>query len=257
MTRTIEQFRASDVTRWGIVALASIGLAVIVANISALVPATALSGLHATRFGGVSVEELRADLAGLRQEAAELRRENGELVARFSLNEQAGTTATRRIGALEASLPHLLEALSASPAVDRTTTASIGSPAGELLDAEGGAMRVVQRPLSTSAIGDQPMPAPVGTAAFTPNGEGRFGIAVGPSISTPSQVGTTWDDLARTLGPTILGLTPLVADERGGGKRIVLGPAADLAEATALCGRLERASVSCQPMPYTGTPLAP
>ncbi|KKB12765.1 hypothetical protein VE25_05305 [Devosia geojensis] len=243
-------------TRWGVVALASMGLAVIAANISALVPATALSGLHATRFGGVSVEELRADLASLRQETAELRRENGELVARFSLSERAGTAATRRIGALEASLPHLLEALSAGPAVDRTTTASIGTPADELIDAEGGAMRVVRTPLFASTADDQPMPAPVETAAFTPNGEGRFGIAVGPSI-TPAQVGATWDDLARTLGPTILGLAPLVADEMGGGKRIVLGPAADLAEATTLCGRLERASVSCQPMPYTGTPLVP
>ena len=86
--------------------------------------------------------------------------------------------------------------------------------------------------------------------------KGRFGMAVGPSL-TPGQAPAAWDDLSRTLGPTILGFTPLLANEAGGAsQRIVLGPAASLAEATAVCGRLERASVPCEPMPYVGAPLA-
>ena len=237
-------------------ALVSVGLAVVAANVSALLPANALSGLHATRLGGASVEELRTSVAGLQEEAVALRRENAELVSRFSLNERAGTEATRRIGALEASLPHLLEALATGPGVDRTTTASIGAPEGELIEADGGAVRVVQTPLNPPSPIDQPMPALAETATFAPNGEGRFGVAIGPSIAA-ADAAATWDDLSRALGPTVLGLTPLVAQETGGGRRIVLGPATDLADATALCRRLERAAVSCEPMPYTGTPLAP
>ncbi|GLQ57633.1 hypothetical protein [Devosia nitrariae] len=260
MARTAELFRPSDVTRWGIVALVSLSLAVLSANVSALLPPATLSGLHATRLGGLSVEQLRTTVANLRQEAVAMQRENSELAARFSLNEEAGHEATRRIGALEATLPHLLETLAANePGVDRSlTTASIGAPEGETRDADGGKVRVVQTPMQMpSVLAPEPAPARAGTAAFTPNSEGRFGMAVGPRL-TPGQAAVAWDDLSRTLGATILGFTPLLADEAGGTtQRIVLGPAADLAEATAVCGRLERASVPCEPMPYAGTPLAP
>lgn len=260
MARTVDQFRPSDVTRWGIVALVSLGLAVLSANVSALVPPAALSSLHATRLGGMSVEQLRTTVAGLRQEAVALQREHSELVARFSLNEETGHSATRRIGALEATLPHLLETLAAAdPGIDRlTTTASIGAPEGETLDADGGVVKVVQTPMQMPPVlAPQPAPDRSDTAAFTPNGEGRFGMAVGPSLAR-GQAAAAWDDLSRTLGPTILGFTPLLADEAGGAsQRIVLGPAADLAEATAVCGRLERASVPCEPMPYAGAPLVP
>jgi hypothetical protein len=259
VARTAEQFRPSDVTRWGIAALVSLGLAVLSANVSALLPSAALSGLHATRLGGMSLEQLRVTVADLEQDAVALQRKNSELVARFSLNEDAGHDATRRIGALEATLPHLLETLAeAEPGIDRLTTASISAPQGETHQADGGVVKVVQTPMQMPPVlAAETAPAQAETAAITPNGEGRFGMAIGPSLA-PGQALTAWDDLSRTLGPTILGLTPLVADEAGGAsQRIVLGPAADLAEATAVCGRLERASVPCEPMPYAGQPLTP
>lgn len=258
MARTAEQFRPSDVTRWGIAALVSLGLAVLSANVSALLPSATLSTLHATRLDGMSLEQLRTMVADLQQDAVALQRENSELVARFSLNEDAGYDATRRIGALEATLPHLLETLAeAEPGIDRyLTTASTGAPQEETRDADGGVVKVVQTPIQMPPV-LATAPARAETAAFSPNGEGRFGMAVGPSLA-PGQASAAWDDLSRTLGPTILGFTPLLADEAGGAsQRIVLGPAADLAEATAVCGRLERASVPCEPMPYGGAPLSP
>lgn len=260
MARTVDLFRQSDVTRWGVIALVSLGLAVLSANVSALLPQAALSGLHATRLGGLSLEQLRTTVAELQQDAVALQRENGELAARFSLNEEAGHESTRRIGALEATLPHLLETLAeAGPGIDRfATTASIGAPEGDAHEADGGSVKVVQTPMQMPPVlATQTAPMQAETAAFTPNGEGRFGMAIGQSL-TRGQASAAWDDLSHRLGPTILGFTPLLADEAGGtSQRIVLGPAADLAEATAVCGRLERASVPCEPMPYAGAPLAP
>jgi hypothetical protein len=58
------------------------------------------------------------------------------------------------------------------------------------------------------------------------------------------------------LGPLLFGLSPRLADEAdSANKRIIVGPLNQLSEATALCGRLERVSISCMPMPFTGTPL--
>ena len=57
--------------------------------------------------------------------------------------------------------------------------------------------------------------------------------------------------------PLLFGLAPLLVDEANSNdQRIVVGPITQLSEATALCARLERLSVSCLPMPFTGTPLA-
>ncbi|MDN5850681.1 MAG: hypothetical protein L0H63_13765, partial [Nitrococcus sp.] len=60
MANASEQFRQSDVTRWAIVALVCAGLAVLAANVSALLPRSVLDGLHLTRLEGASVENLRS-----------------------------------------------------------------------------------------------------------------------------------------------------------------------------------------------------
>ena len=83
-----------------------------------------------------------------------------------------------------------------------------------------------------------------------------FGVAVGPAI-TAAQAGESWDNLSNKLGPLLLGLSPLLADESNGSdKRILVGPINDLSQATELCARLERVSIACMPMPFTGTPLS-
>ena len=61
-------------------------------------------------------------------------------------------------------------------------------------------------------------------------------------------------NLSNKLGPLLLGLSPLLADESNGtDKRILVGPINDLSQATELCARLERVSIACMPMPFTGT----
>ena len=261
MAKASEQFRQSDVTTWGIVALVLAGIAVMGANVSALLPRDILQGLHKTRLDGASVDQLRMQVAELRDEQMRLKRETGVLTARFALEEQAGNDITRRVGALEVSLPRLLENQPDGGNIDRSNiTASIGQDPALVYETEGGSVVVRQQPMAEARpapADEQPLPAPVDEAAAIPvPNERQFGIALGPSIPF-EQAPAAWRDLSMKLGPLLFGLAPLLVDEANSDdQRIVVGPITQLSEATALCARLERLDVSCLPMPFTGTPLA-
>ncbi|WP_139198837.1 hypothetical protein [Devosia sp. YR412] len=257
MAKASEQFRQSDVTTWGIVALVLAAIAVMGANVSAMVPQSVLAGLHKTRIEGASLTQLRSQVADLRLQMQELHRENGVLTARFNLGEEQSGEVVRRVGALEVSVPNLLELSPRSSGVDRSSlTSAIGTDAGTEFEAEGGSVLVRQQPMAELAppVPSQPIPAPVQQAA-TPASATTFGLALGPAIGA-EQASETWRDLNVKLGPLLFGLAPVLADESNGTKkRLVVGPIAQLAEASALCGRLERVSVACMPVPFTGTPL--
>lgn len=255
LAKASEQFKQSDVALWGAVALVCGAVAVFGANISALVPQSALSGLHKTHLEGASFEQLRVQVAELRAETTQLKRENELLVGRFSLQEHSGNEVTRRIGALEISVPRLLEALPTHSSVDRSNvTASIGTTAPQSFEAEGGTVTVRQTPLAQGA--SQPLPDPVqGDVTSAAANAEAYGIAIGVGVE-PEQTASQWGDLTTKLGPLLFGLTPVLVDQDDGDrKRIVVGPIHALSEATALCQRLERISISCVPMPYAGEPL--
>ena len=261
LARASEQFRQSDVTTWGVVALVLSGIAVMGANVSALMPQGVLAGLHKTRLEGASIDQLRVQVADLREEQIRLKRESSVLAARFALEEQQGNEITRRVGALEVSLPRLLETLPEGGNIDRdNTTASIGEDSAMVYEADGGTVVVRQQPMAQAqpAPGaDQPLPEPVEEIASIalPN-EAPFGVALGPTVPL-EQAPEAWRDLNMKLGPLLFGLDPLLAEEADStDQHIVVGPLTQLSEATALCARLERQSVSCLPMPFTGTPLA-
>jgi hypothetical protein len=261
LAKASEQFRQSDVTTWGIVALVLSGIAVMGANVSALMPQGVLAGLHKTRIEGASLEQLRIQVSDLREEQIRLRRENGVLTARFALDEQRGNEITRRVGALEVSLPNLLEALPDDANIDRSNlTAAIGKDPALVYEADGGSVVVRQQPMAEAlppAAGEQPLPAPVAEVAAIPvPNEAVFGVALGPAIAF-EQAPDAWRDLTMKLGPLLFGLAPMLVEEANSdNKRLLVGPINQLSEATALCARLERLSVSCLPMPFTGTPLA-
>jgi len=232
------------------------GIAVMGANTSALLPQSLLSGLHKTRIAGASIEQLRDQVAQLRAETQKLRRENDVLTARFNLGEQQSGEVTRRVGALEVSLPNLIESASAGTSVDRTiVTSAISNDPSLFYEADGGSVEVRQQPMPgvPSAAPGQPLPDTVMAASAA--GPASYGVALGPAIEA-NQAPETWRDLNMKLGPLLFGLAPRLADESSGdGKRIVAGPISQLGEATTLCGRLERISVACLPVPYSGTPL--
>ncbi len=261
MARASEQFRQSDAALWGIVALVTCGIAVMGANVSALIPSSLLGSLHRTRIEGASLEQLRLQVAELRQQSVELKRENGQLLTRFALEEQQSNEVVQRVGALEVSLPRLLEALPEGTAIDRSTiTSSIGEDQALVYNAEGGSVAIRQRPMveaQSPGPAAQPLPAAPAeqVASLPPPGGDMFGVALGTPIA-PEQADATWRDLSMKLGPLLFGLTPhVVADGDTGNQRIMVGPLTQLAEATALCERLERVSIACMPGPFGGTPL--
>lgn len=260
MARASAQFQQSDVTIWGIVALVCGAAAVMSANVSAVLPANILSSLHASRLEGTSVSQLRNQLADLQMQTTKLDRENEALLTRFSLQEQAGNDVTRRVGSLEVSLPKLIEALPANSDLDRSTlTSSIAKGESLVYEAEGGSVKIQQQPLTSPAPAPaakpttQPMPAPLAAKALPD--QSQFGVAIGPAVAFP-KAERQWQDLSTKLGPLLLGMAPLLVDQDNStDKRIVVGPIKQISDASALCSRLEKISISCLPMPFTGTPL--
>lgn len=225
-----------------------------------LVPQSVIGGLHQPRVAGASIETLRLQVSDLREETNRLKRENELLVSRFAMQERSGNEITRRVGALEVTVPRMLESLPEGTVVDRSMfTASIGTNETLTFDAEGGSVAVRQSALPEAApvpATQQPLPAVVQpqVASALPD-ESAYGIAVGAAVPF-EQTPALWSDLTLKLGPLLFGLAPLVVDEANGNdKRIVVGPIAELAEARALCQRFERVSIACIPMPYSGTPL--
>ncbi|MFD1251936.1 hypothetical protein [Devosia equisanguinis] len=261
MARASEQFRQSDVRLWGMVALACGGLAVFGANVAALLPNSVLGGLHQPRLAGTaSVESLRSQVASLRDETVLLRRETMLLTSRFAIQEQSGSDITRRVGALEVTLPRVLEGLPNGVAVDRSNlTASVDMPGTTSFDAEGGSVVVRQTPLPalvSPAAATQPLPAPIDTqTAATPVEQTIYGIALGGPVSRADAAGQ-WNDLSLKIGPLLIGLEPKLGNtDAAGAQRIIAGPIENLSDARVLCERLERVSIACTPTSFSGTEL--
>lgn len=260
MARASEQFGQADITRWGLVALLCGGLAVFGGNVAVLIPSPVLAQLHKPRFDGANLTVLGQQMAALRDETDRLRRDNEVLADRVALQQQTGIDAMRRVGTLEASLPNLAESQTLSTGVDHNTvTAAIGMSNGIAQPAEGGSVVVRQIPLQQGiATGDtsQPLPAPITGAATIAITTEPFGVMLGRPVA-PGQLDVQWHDLQVRLGSLLLGLEPRSA-ETGNGQtvRLLAGPLDELADATQLCERLEQVSIACQPMPFTGTPLA-
>lgn len=252
--RAADQFRQSDVMFWGIVALVCGAIAVVSANVSALIPDSALAVLHASRVDGANIVQLRGQLATLREETTRLRRDAAAMQTRFTLSEEAAGAVTRRVGALEVSLPKLLEALPAGAEIDRTNiTAAIPAPgAVTTFEADGGTVAVTQQPMPLASAGtaslDQAMPAPVANPM-------AFGLALGPALPA-DQVQGEWDDLSAKVGPLLLGLGPLVADQADSTeKRLIAGPIESADRGQLLCNQLSQVGVACMLVPFTGNPL--
>jgi hypothetical protein len=260
--RASDQIRQSDVILWGGVALGCWALAVLGANLSALVPPNLLAGLHASRLDGGTLNQLRGQVAGLETEAAQLRREAAGLERRMDMSLQQAGNVTQRVGALEITVPRLLEALPRDADIDRSAvTASTGNDGTQRFEAQGGSVMVRQLPLN-SAGEPQPlapleMPAPL--APMAPMSETvaevppeMLGIALGPPVGT-EQAAASWGELEARVGTLLIGLSPVLepAGEDGRG-RLIAGPVAGAAEAKALCTHLQMVAVACVPAPYVG-----
>lgn len=245
-----EQFQQSDVTGWGIAALVCAGIAVVGANVGGLVPSSALNVLHSPRSDAASLSQLRQQVAELRTETAQLRRQNEVLTTRFSLQEQSGNEVVRRVGALEVSMPALAEMRPAMAPIDRSvTTASITNNAGQQVAAEGGTVVVHQSPLQ------QPLPAPIAVPTASSGAQVGYAVAVGPNFAA-GQAATQWHNLEVRLGSMVIDMSPLVTDGTGANQqRLVIGPIAQMSEARDFCQRLEQMEIACSPTSFAGAPI--
>jgi hypothetical protein len=258
-----EQFTQSDVTFWGIVALACGAFAIVCANVGALMPTSVLTSLRAARIEGAGIEQLQAQLVRLQGDSQRLHSENELLQNRFFLAEQSQGDVARRVGTLEVSIPNLLEALPVDAQIDRSiNTAGIGDAQGVTFNVDGGSVTVRNEAMTQfdgtmmSISAKQPMPAMPAPVDIGPKADDKaFGIAVGPAV-TDSNAQSAWQDLLLKMGALLMGLGPLVADEGDAqSKRLIVGPMPDMAQATDLCRRMEKVAIACEPVPFMGKPL--
>ncbi|MEO8758025.1 MAG: hypothetical protein ABI398_09795 [Devosia sp.] len=259
MAKANDQFQAKDVTFWGVLALVLWGVAVTSAGLSALVPDSVLAGLHASRLAGADLNQLRSEMATLSRQSTELRQENTVLLQRFMLTEQTGGDMTRRVGALELTLPRILESLNNGGGIDRgAITASTGANQVTSFDADGGSVSYTRSPLpgdTTPAAAQkiQPMPRALNPGA-TPDAA-SFGIALGPPIDE-NEADDAWQSMNTKVGTLLVGLGPILGHVEGGaGRRLVAGPIASEADAREICGRMARIGIACASVPFIGDPL--
>jgi len=261
LAKAADLFRPADVTLWGIVALSIWAVAILGANLSGLIPPSVYGALHASRLEGSTLNQLRSQVATLEEETSKMKRENTQLLQRFTMNEEAAGVVTQRVGALEVSVPKILEeaqteARRAAIAIDTTTTGSISAGKTLTFETEGGTVAVQQRPLAPGSndlkLRVVPLQPPMPLAI--PDGSAT-GIALGFPVRADTAE-AQWQELLAEVGTMLVGLSPLLADQDGtDGKIIVAGPMVDRASAIELCARLDRAGVPCEPTSYAGQPV--
>ncbi len=255
--KAADQFRSADVTKWGITALSIWAVAVLGANLSGLVPTEVLASLHASRVEGATLNQLRTQVAALQAESARVKRENGELVARFNMTEDSAAAITKRVGALEASIPKLVEQqlASAQQAIDATRTGSIDAPI--TFEVDGGIVEVRQQPLIPGSPEVKFKAVPF--AAAMPDEIEPRGTSMGIGLGFPVQIENAepaWQELLATAGTMLMGLKPVLAATDGStNKLIVAGPLTDKASALDLCKRLDQQGIPCEAVPYAGDPM--
>ena len=254
LARAADQFRASDVTFWGVVALGVWGFAVFAANVSALVPEGIFAGLHASRLEGGTVNQLRAEVANVGAETDRIRRENGLLLQRLDLAQKEQLAVTQRVGALEVSLPALLDRLPEEVPIDQSFTASITGGTPLTYEADGGTVTVEQRPLVTITAGEAAPPAAAVEAPAAADGS-VYGVALGFPIE-PADGEVQWQGMMAKVGTLLIGLWPVLGEVDGSdGQVVVAGPIATQSQADQLCGRLDKVGVPCRAVPFKGDPL--
>lgn len=255
MAKAAEQFRAADVTVWGIIALGVWAVAILSANLSGIIPAGVYGALHASRLEGSTLNQLRTQVSALEEEAARAKREAAQLLQRFSLSEEATGSVTQRVGALEVSLPRLLEQGQTTKAIDSMSTGSIDGGKRLTFEADGGTVAVQQRPLVPGS-GEvklkvvplsKSMPASISTSGATQ------GIAIGFPV-VPESAEAQWQEMLAQFGSMLIGMSPVLADQ-GGSTVLVAGPVIDKASAIDLCAQLDKMGVPCQPAPFAGEPV--
>ena len=151
------QTQQSDLTFWAVVALVTCGVAVLSTLSGAFIPVSVFGSLHTSRLEGGTLNQLRAQVEQLRGEQAEILNVTSQLRSQFSLSERNRNEVSQRVGALETSIPLLLEVVPPGAEIDPLSiTASVNEDNGTSYDVEGGSVSISQSPLFDSANGAGP-----------------------------------------------------------------------------------------------------
>ncbi len=265
MARSIEHYRQSDVNFWGIVAIAASGLAVIAVSLPAVLPAQFFSALHASRLNGADVNNLRAEMVSLSDKTARLRLDTTQLLTRLGLAEKDRNEIVRRVGALENTLPLLVEQIPPGSPVDASIVTSSVGRATETSAIPGGSIAIERSPLyldqtgPASVAGEETPPLPntaaeTSVSAVMPNLERfateQYGVAMGGAVSV-SEAYVTWIDLRNKVGALLIGMEPILSGANDG-YHVVAGPIDSISRAEELCGYIQRAGLQCLPVSYSG-----
>jgi hypothetical protein len=215
-----------------------------------------LGALHASRLQGADISQVRMQLAKLQADASRVHDENNSLTTRLALAQQASGDVTRRVGALEISIPKLLEALPQNAEIDRSdVTAAIGKGDTVNFAADGGSVSIQQKPFlgaGDPAAISQPMPALPLAVPVVPDPK-AFGVALGDPVEAET-IKARWDSLIVKVGPLLLGLGPILGENSDKtAKHLVIGPITDIAQAKALCDRIGKVGIACTAVPFVGS----
>jgi len=263
VARFSDKIKSSDISVWGLVALVCGAIAVFSANMPSIIPANFATNMHATRLDGSSLNNMREQVAALKKDSARIREEYNRLTTMLKIAEQGRNEVTKRVGAMESSLPLLLEAIPPGVKVDTLiTTASIGENGenDKKIETDGGyvitSSSAIDGENTTQAtqviVEDLQVTAPPALEEITIATNSAFGIALGSEIKAVDAI-VAWQDIERKVGPLLLGLEPILSKDLGNGERkMIAGPIEDYSIAEQLCTRMLRVGIACLPIPYEG-----
>ncbi len=254
------EVRQSDVSFWGIAALISGALAIFIANLSSILPSSLIVGLHSSKIEGGNINSLRSQLRQLQTETTQIRTEFSRLSSQFTLAEQGRGEVRQRVGALESSIPAILQAVPPGVAIDSSiSTASINDNEVNY-QVEGGSVSITNYSLNPNADKDstpillqsEMPPKLVSKQEPEISSASEFGVAIGPFV-TELDAYIEWKEIETKIGTLLLDLKPIISAKNSNEKqRLIAGPLNSYAEAEQLCSRIIRVGIECLPMAYEG-----
>lgn len=128
----LNQFKQSDMRLWGFVAVTALTTMLVFSSAGLLLPKGWNNILKETPNNLGTLAQVQSELRAMRMEFAAIKRESNVADSRLNLGEESNSFVSKRVRALEASIPILLEALPPGAQVDKNLiTASINQANGE------------------------------------------------------------------------------------------------------------------------------
>jgi hypothetical protein len=217
---TINQFEQDDVKLWGFIAVGAVTIAVVLSSLTAVLPDRILNSLRETRQNYGTISQLQAELTAIRMEFATIKREAAISGTRMTLAEESSSKFSRRVRALESSIPMMLEALPEKvDDLPETQTEVEAAPVIQLSSTE-------------------------------------FGIKIGSPVA-PDNALLAWQQLKTEVGTLLIGLDPyaLPADNDSTKTQLIAGPMRDMAEAISICAQIVRTGIACEASGFGGDKL--